>query len=185
MQLDKAIKQRRSVRNFSNKKPNWKDIIECVDAARYAPMAGGMYTLNFIIIDKPEIIEKLAIASQQNFVADAQYVVAFITNPDKTKRAYPERAERYLKHQEGAAIQNFLLKIVEKKLSTCWVEEFVDEQVDKILDLPASKYTVALFPIGYTLKKSKKEKEKINMDNILYFNNHGNKHLKVPKKSNA
>ena len=51
MELDKAIKSRKSVRKFTSKKPNWRDIVECIDAARYAPMAGNNYTLKFIVID--------------------------------------------------------------------------------------------------------------------------------------
>ena len=61
MELDKAIKSRTSVRKFNSKKPNWRNIIECIDAARYAPMAGGNYTLKFILVDEPEKINSALI----------------------------------------------------------------------------------------------------------------------------
>jgi nitroreductase len=60
MDLSKAIRSRKSVKKFSTKKPDWRDIIECVDAARYAPMAGNNYSLKFIIIDDKETIEKIS-----------------------------------------------------------------------------------------------------------------------------
>ena len=58
MELGKAIQNRHSVRKFSNKKPNWRTIIECIDSARYAPMAGNNYTLKFILVDNEEKIKK-------------------------------------------------------------------------------------------------------------------------------
>ena len=75
MQLDKAIKTRESIRKFKSKKPNWRTIIECIDASRYAPRAGNLFPLRFVIVDEPEIIKKLADASQQPFVAEAKSVV--------------------------------------------------------------------------------------------------------------
>ena len=51
MELNKAIKKRRSVRKFKDKKPNWRDILECIDSVRYAPMAGNNFTLKFILVD--------------------------------------------------------------------------------------------------------------------------------------
>ena len=48
MDLDKAIKSRKSVRHFADKKPNWRDIIECIDAARFAPMAGNLFPLKYM-----------------------------------------------------------------------------------------------------------------------------------------
>ncbi len=130
MQLDKAIQQRYSYKKFNDKKPNWRTIIECIDAARYAPMAGKNYSLNFILVDDEKIIDKLAEAAQQDFIKQAKFVVAVVTNPSKTKNLFEERADRYLKQQAGAAIQNFLLKIEENGLATCWIGHFADKQVN-------------------------------------------------------
>ena len=40
----------------------------------------------------------------------------------------------------------------------------------------------AVFPIGYEFKKQSKQKRKIDLDRILYFNQYGNKKIKNPKK---
>ena len=63
MELNKAIQSRTSVRKFSSKKPDWRNIIECIDAARYAPIAGGMYALKFILVDNLETIKKISEAA--------------------------------------------------------------------------------------------------------------------------
>lgn len=129
MNLDKAIQNRHSVRRFTSKKPDWREILECLDAARYAPMAGNIFSLKFIVVSDKEKIQKLADAAQQPFIAQAHYVIVACTNSKKIVDCYEERGEKYGKQQAGAAIQNFLLKIQESKLATCWVGHFVDHMV--------------------------------------------------------
>ena len=172
MDLDKVINARCSVRKFSRKKPNYRDIIEAVDAGRKAPLAGNIPCVKFILIDEPEIIAKLAQASQQKFVADVHYVVAVCSNKADVIRSYYERGEMYTKQQAGAAIENFLLKLTDLKLSTCWIGAFLDEHVKKILKVPANVDVEAFFPIGYPALKEK-QKRKPDLDRCLYFNSYG------------
>ncbi|MFH1585162.1 MAG: nitroreductase family protein, partial [archaeon] len=95
MELDKAIQTRHSVRKFKDKSPDWRDIIECIDAARYAPMAGGMYSLRFILVDDQSVIQKIANAASQQFITKAKYVVVACSNPSLTINSYDERGKRY------------------------------------------------------------------------------------------
>ncbi|GBE19557.1 MAG TPA: nitroreductase family protein [Candidatus Pacearchaeota archaeon] len=182
MELNKAIQNRHSTKRFKDKKPDWRDIIECIDATRYAPMAGNNFTPQFILVDDEKIIQKLAEAAQQNFISEAKYVVVVCSNPSRTLNAYEERGEMYVKQQVGASIQNFLLKIEEAGLSTCWVGEFVDEQVKRALKIPAKIYVEAILPVGYDLDKKREKKPKIDIDRILYFNKYDNKKMRPPRK---
>ena len=182
MNLNQAIKNRRSVREFKSKKPDWRDILECVDSMRYTPMAGGNFTLKFILVDDKEKIEKLAKAAQQDFILDAQYVLVVCSNPSRTVNSYGERGEKYCRQQAGAAIQNFLLKIVEAGLSTCWVGHFVDEQVKRELKIPDNIEVEAMLPIGYEIKRSSKRRIKSDLDKTLFFNTYGNPQMKKIRK---
>ncbi len=181
MELSKAIQSRQSIRKFSDKKPDWKEIIECIDACRYAPMAGNNFSLKFVLVDDKERIQKLGECCQQSFVSTAHYIVVVCTIPERTTLAYEEFAEKFLRQQAGAAIQNFLLEVTSKDLATCWVGYFVEELVKSELKIPANAKVEALFPIGYEYSKTK-PKKKINIDNILYFNKYGEKQMKkIPK----
>lgn len=182
MNLDKAIQSRHSVRKFKTKKPDWRDIIECIDAARYAPMAGGNFTLNFIVVDDKDKIQKIAQAAQQPFIAKAHYVVVACSNLARTLNAYEGRGETYVRQQAGAGIQNFLLKIEEVGLSACWVGAFVEEQVKRILKIPENINVEALLPIGYEFEKPRGKRTKIELDRFLHFNTYGNKKMKEIKK---
>ncbi len=180
MNLDRAIKERHSVRKFNDKKPNWRQIIECIDSARYAPMAGNNYTPKFIIVSDEEKIKKISEASQQPFIAQVKYVVVVCSNTSRSANAYGKRGKIFCRQQAGAAIENFLLKIEEVGLSTCWIGYFIDEQIKRELNIPNDIDIEAIFPIGYEYKKEKK-RLKIDLDRILYFNSYKNKKMKKPK----
>ena len=184
MDLDKAIKQRRSVRKFNSKTPDWRDILECIDVARFAPMAGGLHTLKFILIDEKEKIEKLAEAAQQPFISQAQYVVVVCTDSAKTANAYPEFSDKFCRQQAGAAIENFLLKIEDKGLATCWIGYFVEYLVKEAIKIPEDVQVEAFFPIGYAFEKPR-PKRKPELDTSLYFNKYHQKKMDGPYRVRA
>lgn len=183
MDLDKAFKERHSVHRFKSKKPNWRNIIESIDAARFAPMAGGNYTLKFILVDNPETIKQISVECQQDFVGKAQYIVVACSKPGRIINAYGKQGEIYARQQAGAAIENFLLKIQEFGLSTCWVGYFVERKIKDILKIPEDVNVEAIFPIGYELEKKYARKSKIDLDNILYFNSYGKTKMGEAEKS--
>lgn len=190
MQLDEAIQSRKSVKNFSDKKPDWRDIIEAIDSARFAPMAGNIYSLRFIIINDKEKIQKVSECCQQDFVGKVHYIVVACSDGEKTQNAFGERAEKYLKQQAGASIQNFLLKIEEAGLKTCWIGYFVDDMIKNELSIPKNIEIEAIFPIGYETKaKGAKRipRRETDLDGILYFNKWKNKKMNKPRivKENA
>lgn len=181
MELNKAIQSRHSVRKFKSKKPDWREIIECIDSARYAPMAGNNFSLKFILVDDKAKIQKLAEASQQQFISQVQYVVVFCTDSSRTVNAYEEKGEKFCRQQAGSAIQNFLLKVQEKGLATCWIGYFVESQIKRELKIPANVKVEALFPIGFEFEKPRTRKMKIDLDRVLYFNEYKNKKMKKIK----
>jgi len=184
MQLDEAIKNRKSVKKFSSRKVDWRDIIECIDSARYAPLAGGYSTLKFIIVSDKEKIFRISEACQQDFVSKVSYVIVVISDSSKTKKSFGERGEIYVRQQAGAAIQNFLLKIEEKGLGSCWVGHLAEKQIKEDLRIPPHLHVEAVFPVGYEFKKEKTSR-KIGLDQILYFEKFGNKKMKPVKRVNV
>src|SRR3989344_7208354 len=181
MQLDDAINSRRSIRDYTSKTPDWRTIIECIDAMRFAPMAGNDFSLKFILVSDFDKIQNLAEASQQDFVADAKFVVVVCTQKKTTVNAYGKRGELYARQQAGSAIQNFLLKITDAGLATCWIGHFVENIVKRTLEIPPDIDVEAFFPIGYEKGKPHR-KRKPSIDNILYFDVYKNKKMKSPNR---
>ncbi|MDP2947216.1 MAG: nitroreductase family protein [Nanoarchaeota archaeon] len=180
MELRDAIKKRKSVRRFSDSKPNWRKVIEAIDMARIAPAAGNIFSLKFILVNDEEKIKKLAEASQQGFVRTAKFVVVVVSDNLRLIRSYGERGMRYCSLQGGASIQNFLLALTELGMVTTWVGYFYDDQVKEILSIPAEMNVEGIFPIGKESKIKTPEKQKAELENILYFNKWNNKKM-VPE----
>ncbi|MCX6748902.1 MAG: nitroreductase family protein [Candidatus Pacearchaeota archaeon] len=176
MDFDKVAKLRHSVRHFSTRKVDWRDIMKAIDLARLAPLAGNIPTLKFLIISDEEKISRLAEASQQEFISEARFVVVVCSTHDQLTRSYDERGLKYSKQQAGAAIQNFLLKLTELGLATCWIGAFSDEEVKRILQISDDVEVEALFPIGYELGKGK-QKPKPLLEQCVYFNTWKNKYM--------
>jgi nitroreductase len=177
MDFDKVVKDRRSVRKFKKKRPDWRGIIDAIESARYAPSAGNLHAVKFILVDNPEIIADLAEAADQDFILDAHYVIVVCSDPTQVERSYYERGERYVRQQSGAAIENFLLKLTDLGLGSCWVGAFVDDHVKKALRIPEKVNVEAIIPIGYSSDISKRSK-KPDQDSFFYFNKYGDKFLK-------
>lgn len=184
MDLDKAIKQRHSARRFKSQKPDWREIMKAIDSARLAPLAGNIPTVKFILVSDAEKIAQLAEAAMQDFISTAHYVVVVCSDKKQLTRSYDERANKYSSQQAGAAIENFLLKIADLGLATCWVGAFSDSAVKRVLQLPEDIDVEAIFPIGYELKKSQ-QRMKPSLDSVLYFNIWKNKYMTKIRKPEA
>jgi len=181
MDLDKVIKERHSVRNFKKgKKPDYKKIIEAIESATKAPLAGNIYGLKYILVSDKEKIKQLAQASQQDFVDDVDYIVVVCSDKKDLIRNYSERGRIYSRQQAGAAIENLMLKITELGLATCWIGAFSDEMVKRILSVTDDIDVEAMFPIGYELGKGK-QKNKPNLDDVIFFDTWKNRYMK-PKR---
>lgn len=178
MQLENAIKTRKSVRKFSEKSVNWRKIIRAIDYARFAPFAGNLFNMKFVVIDDLEKIKSLAEASEQNFVGDVKDMVVVVSDEIKVKKLYGRMGEKFARQQAGAAIENFLLGLNEQKLSTCWIGYFDEKKVKKILKIKDDFVVEALFPIGVEGKLKVAPKYKTELESVLFFNEWENQKMK-------
>ncbi len=181
MNVDKLIQSRRSIRKYKTKAPSWKKILEAIDAAKYAPMAGDIFSLKFMLVYDPEKIKKIAKWSEQEFISQTSFVVLFLTDSSRTTNAYGKKGEKYCNQQAGAAMQNFVLKLTEEKLSTCWIGHFNEKMIKQTLRIPEDISIEAMFPIGYADEKPKEKIER-ELDNFIYFNQWGNNRMKPIEK---
>jgi len=176
MDLGNAVKKRRSVRKFSHKKPDWRKIVNAIDAARLAPMAGNYFVNKFIIVSDEEKIHKLAEAAQQSFISKAPFVVVVVSDPSKVVKRYGERGTMYTCQQSGAAIENFLLAVTDQKLVATWIGHFFETQVKELLKIPDELTVEALLPVGNPTAEKPKDVKKVDLENVIYFEKWGQKY---------
>lgn len=177
MDLSEAIKSRKSVKKYSDKKPDWRKIIQAVDYVRFAPMAGNIFTVKLILVSDEKIIDKIKKASQQDFVK-APYVLIVTSDRERVKKMYDIHEKGFAQQQVGAAIQNILLGLTEKGIATCWVGFFDDDLVREAVEIPKSQTIEAIFPLGIETKIKTNPKEKPELENFFFFEKYGEKKMR-------
>ncbi|MFB6246527.1 MAG: nitroreductase family protein [Candidatus Pacearchaeota archaeon] len=178
MDIDDAIKERKSVRKFSDKKPDWREILEAIDFTRHAPMAGNLFSLKFILVSDKKTIDKIAEYCQQDFISQAYYVVVVCSDSQRTLTSFEDKGEMYLRQQAGSAMENFMLKLEDLNLSTCWIGYFIDEEIKRQLSIPERTNVEAIFPIGYEAEHHlEKQPRKSELDSFIYFDKYGKKRM--------
>lgn len=168
MKLEKVINKRCSCREFSKRKVRWDKILEAIDAACHVPLAGNSNDMKFLIVQEKETIKKIAYHCQQDWIADAPSIVVVTSDPAILERQYDERGLRYSRQQVGAAIQNFLLRITDLGLASCWVGAYSDEMIKQLLKIPGHVNVEAILPIGKPKNKPKQSK-KPALENHFYW----------------
>jgi len=185
MNLNSAIKKRASIRDYSLKEVKYDKIIDILEAGNLAPSPGNLSLISFIIIDDPEIIYEISQACQQNFIAQAQIVIAVISDSKSAKKLYYERAEKYVRQHSGAVIENMLLKITDVGLASSWVGAFSEITLKRILKIPDDENLIieAILPLGYPSNiKTTKQKPKIHLGRVVFFEEWKNQYKKSPAK---
>ena len=150
MELKEVILKRKSVREFSNKKVNYKDLLECLHSMNFTSLAGGIASIKFLIIDDREKIKRFSkLCVNQEFISKSRCVIVIYSDIAGMLGKYGMRGERYIRQQGGASIHNLLLCLTEKGIGACWVGAFRDDQIREYLNIPKYTYIEAVIPVGY------------------------------------
>jgi SagB-type dehydrogenase family enzyme len=175
--LEEALLRRRSVRAFTDEVLDLPEISQLLWAAqgvtaewggRTAPSAGALYPLRVFVATpdalyrylpsghRAEILSGTDLrgalaraALDQEAVRDAPAVFVIAADDDRTAAKYGGRGERYVHLEAGHATQNLLLQAVAMGLGGVPVGAFSDEDVARVLDLPADLVPLYLVPIGH------------------------------------
>jgi len=156
MDLDKCIKERRSIRKYKLKKVEEREINLLIDAARHAPSAGNVQDWKFIIIkneSKKELISN--ICSKQTWMNQAPVFIVVCSEIKDLKRTFGKDYETYAKQDCSAAVQNILLKATDLKLGSCWIGGFNENDIKSVLKIPENDTVKveAIITIGYSDEK--------------------------------
>jgi nitroreductase len=150
MELEEAIKGRRSIRAFKPQDVPEETVERLIDAARHAPSAGNIQPWEFVIARKPETKKKLAQAAHQAFIEEAPVVIVVCADENRSSMGYGVRGETlYCIQDTAAATQNILLTAYSLGLGTCWIGTFIESEAKKALRTPDGIRPVAMIPVGY------------------------------------
>ncbi len=180
MKFDEVIEKRHSVREFSSKNVKWADILEAIDAALKSPFAGNINHIKFLIVENEDSKRIIAQHCQQFWTSDAKFIVLACSDYSHLEDMYDLRGSIYGRQQAGAAIENFLLKITDMGLASCWVGAYADELIKQHLKIPQHIQIEAILPVGYKKASAKsKQKKKLSLENTIMWESWGQ--TKKPK----
>jgi nitroreductase len=150
MEILKAVKERRSIRNFQ-KKDIPRDIVDkLIDALLWAPSAGNLQSRKFYFLRDATIKgEIVSAALGQGFIAEAPLVIVACTDNIIFSRYGDRGVNLYSIEDVAASIMGMMLVAHEDGLGTVWVGAFREDRVIEILDLPHNLRPVAIVPVGY------------------------------------
>ena len=162
-----TIKNRRSIRKFTEKEITGNEIKQILDAGRWAPSGKNNQPWRFLVLTKND--------SQNNKIAECtkydrivqQAPLLIIVLLDK-QNMYNEKRDY---QAAGACIQNMLLMVHALGLGGVWLGEILnkEEKVIQILNLDKSKYLLmAVLAIGRPAEK--KVKDRKNLQELLLNN---------------
>lgn len=169
MEVEEAIRTRRSIRHFSKREIPLEWVKEIIELGNLAPSAGNLQARDFVVVTDEKKKRKIANAAlNQNFIAEAPIVIVVCANYDRIA-PYGERGkELYVLHDTGAAIQNVLLAVHARNLGAVWVGAFREEPVASILGLPNHIRPVAVIPIGFPAEAPSHRRRR-SLEEIIHY----------------
>ncbi len=96
-----------------------------------------------------DLREALATAALgQTWIAEAPVVFVVVGIPERAEGRYGPRAERYTILEAGHVGQNIALQAVTRGLGTTVVGAFADQELRRLLELPANHHPLYIIPAG-------------------------------------
>lgn len=124
MDIYDCIKNRRSVRSYTDKKIDSEKLKLIVSASIWAPSGKNGQPWKVYITQDPEIIDSISSLSiYRSWMKTAPCIILFFLDKEKSYD--------YLKDvlASGAAIQNMLLAAHASGLGTCWIGELLSKSM--------------------------------------------------------
>jgi len=180
MEVLKAIRERRTIRKFSQKSVDKENLITLIDCARLAAFPANVQPLKFGIISGRELCSKIF-----PYTKWAGYLENGTPAEDERPLSYiavlgDNDIKGSFEVEAGAAVTNIMLEAVEMGLSTCWIGALNREEIVKVLDLPERYSLLYLVAVGYPAQESRAVDIKDN--DVKYFLGDDNI-LNVPKRT--
>ena len=168
MKVFDAINRRRSIRVYTGKPVPDNKLRRVLEAGRLAPSARNIQEWIFVVVRDKDLKKRLSVAANnQEFIATADSViVGCATTTDYVMRcgqtAYPIDV--------SIALTQMTIQAVEEGLGTCWIGSFYEDQVKKVLNIPAKVRIVQMLTLGYPAETPEPRPRK-GFNEIFHFNN--------------
>jgi nitroreductase len=175
-----TIRQRRSIRRFTNQRLPEDVLLKLVDAARLAPSGANIQPCEYVVVDESTLVD--AIFPCLKWAA----YIAPAGDPSEEERPVAYIAvliDLHRKKKDGgidaaAGIENVLLAAWEEGIGSCWIRSIHRKKIKKLLRIPHHLEVNSIIALGYSNEEPVVEEMK---DSIKYWKDEKGV-LHVPKR---
>ena len=159
MDVEKAIRTRRSIRNWQDRPLEKGTLQELLEAARLSPTARNVQHWEIIAVTDRERLRALVpICNNQRHVGDAGAFLFIVSDP----------AAKWKHVDPAIAMDHITLRAHEMGLGTCWIGAFDEGAMRSYLGIPKEKVTVIGMTVGYPAEEPA-PKERTSLDALIHW----------------
>ena len=163
MSLIDVILSRRSIRSYEKRNVP-KDVVnKILEAGRQAPSASNVQPWHFIVLTDPEVKEKMANGGWNTFIKDSAFTIV------GCRYIGDSYGRKWSTVDTTIALQNMVIAAWSLGVGSCWIGDFQEEEVKKLLNIPNDWKIIALVAFGYPAEKPGTEWKK-PLDEIVGYN---------------
>ena len=173
-QFSDLIKNRRSMRKFTNQELTQDEVVALMKAALMSPSSKRSNCWQFVVVDEKETLERLSNCKEQSasFIKDAALAVVVMADP--------LASDVWI---EDASIASIMIQLQAEDLGlgSCWIqvrERFTadgipsNEFVHDVLDIPIQLQVLSIIAIGH----KGMERKPFNEEHLQWEKIHLNKY---------
>jgi nitroreductase len=167
MKFSALITQRYSARKYKDQPVEKEKLLHVLEAGRLAPSAVNFQPWQFLVITKPENLDRIVEVYPRDWIKKAPAIIlAFADHSQSWKRN--SDGKDFADVDIAIAVDHMTLQAAELGLGTCWVCNFDAVKCARILNLPSHIEPLVMLPLGYPDDSALAKKRK-KLEEIVYW----------------
>jgi nitroreductase len=168
VEVFEAIRNRRSIRRFTDQ-PLPKDALDkLLEAARWAPCGGNLQRWRFVVVTSPSTKELIKKFAPGIFDMPAAFIVVCV----QTVQSKHHRDEATYLADCSMAAENIMLQAHAMGIGTCVALSYAKIAVRQILDIPEDVEPLLLITLGYPAE-APEPPPKLTLHEIAFLDEYG------------
>ena len=173
--FSELAKKRQSDRKYKDQPVEKEKIMQCLETTRISPSANNSQSWKFIVVDNPELKEKIAdncaSLGMNKFTHQAPVIIAVVLENQNFLSTVGSmiKSKKYSAFDLGIAVNQFCLQATDLGLGTCIIGWFNEKNIKKLLNVSRNKRIPLLISLGYPDSPTR-EKARKSLDEMSSWN---------------
>jgi len=136
------ILERRSIRRYRGEAIPEEVLMKILEAGRRSPSAANRQPWHFVVVTDEGLKAKLASGRYNRFIREAAAVIVGVALP------YDSVSRRWAVVDVTIAMQSMVLAAWVQGVGSCWIGDFREGEVKRLLGIPDEARVIALLTLG-------------------------------------